>query len=239
MGDPENKQTEAENVENIDAKSDIEAADEQADAVADSGASSQSESEGDDVKAPNGAAPVEHAAAEVKKEAREVEEEALEYEEHIDLAAELENAQSEIVKLKDAFLRAKAEEDNVRRRSEKEVANSRKFAVEGFAKEMMNVYDSLKLACSVEVGDEADAAVKSIHEGVEITLKQLNSAFAKFALVEIAPEPGDKLDPNLHQAMSMIESDEVDPGCIINVIQSGFSLHDRLLRPAMVVVAKT
>lgn len=156
-----------------------------------------------------------------------------------DPVAELEAAQTEIAKLKDAFLRAKAEEDNVRRRAEKEVANSRKFAIEGFAKEMMNVYDSLKLACSVEVAEDADAAVKSIHEGVEITLKQLNSAFAKFSLVEIAPEPGDKLDPNLHQAMSMIESEDIEPGCIINVIQSGFSLHDRLLRPAMVVVAKT
>ena len=75
-------------------------------------------------------------------------------------------------------------------------------------------------------------------KGVEITLKQLDSAFAKFALVEIAPQTGDKLDPNLHQAMSLIESDEIDSGCIINVIQAGFKLHERLLRPAMVVVAK-
>ena len=151
---------------------------------------------------------------------------------------ELLAAQEEIAKLKDAYLRAKAEEDNVRRRSEKEVANSRKFAVEGFAKEMLNVADSLKLACSVEVNDDSNETVKSLHEGVEITLKQLNSAFAKFALVEIAPEVGDKIDPNLHQAMSMIESEEVDSGCVINIIQSGYSLHDRLLRPAMVVVAK-
>ena len=156
----------------------------------------------------------------------------------VDLAAELENAQLEIVKLKDAFLRAKAEEDNVRRRSEKEVANSRKFAVEGFAKEMMNVHDSLKLALSVELADDADEAIKSTHEGVSITLKQLESAFSKFSVSEIAPESGDKLDPNLHQAMSMIESEEVDPGQIISVIQAGFSLHDRLLRPALVVVAK-
>jgi molecular chaperone GrpE len=156
----------------------------------------------------------------------------------LDLVAQLESAQVEIVKLKDAFLRAKAEEDNIRRRSEKEVANSRKFAVEGFAKEMVNVHDSLKLALSVELAEGADQAVKSIHEGVSITLKQLESAFAKFAVSEIAPESGDKLDPNLHQAMSMIASEEVDPGQIISVIQVGFSLHDRLLRPALVVVAK-
>jgi len=155
-----------------------------------------------------------------------------------DVSPELIAAQEEIEKLKDAYLRAKAEEDNVRRRSEKEVANSRKFAVEGFAKEMLHVADSLKLACSVEVDDDSGETVKSLHEGVEITLKQLNSAFAKFALVEIAPEVGDKVDPNLHQAMSLIESEDVDSGCVINIIQSGYKLHDRLLRPAMVVVAK-
>lgn len=155
-----------------------------------------------------------------------------------DLADELAAAQEEIVKLKDAFLRAKAEEDNVRRRTEKEVANSRKFAVEGFAKEMMLVRDSLKLACAVELADDADEAVKGVYEGVEITLKQLDAAFGKFSLSEIVPEVGDKLDPNLHQAMSIVESEEVAAGCIINVIQSGFQLHDRLLRPAMVVVAK-
>ena len=159
-------------------------------------------------------------------------------EDELDLVAQLENAQVEIVKLKDAFLRAKAEEDNVRRRSEKEVANSRKFAVEGFAKEMINVHDSLKLALSVELAEDADAAIKSTHEGVSITLKQLESAFAKYSVSEIAPESGDKLDPNLHQAMSLIESEEVDPGQIISVIQAGFLLHERLLRPALVVVAK-
>jgi len=156
----------------------------------------------------------------------------------VDLAADLAAAQAEVTKYKDAYLRAKAEEDNVRRRSEKEVANSRKFAVEGFAKELLNVRDSLTLACSVEVDGEADDTVKRINEGVEITLKQLDAAFGKFALVEIKPELGEKLDPNVHQAMSLVESEEVESGHIINVIQSGFQLHERLLRPAMVVVAK-
>lgn len=151
---------------------------------------------------------------------------------------ELAVAREEIAKLKDAFMRAKAEEENVRRRTEKEVANSRKFAVEGFAKEMLNVRDSLKLASDVEIADDADETIKSIHQGVEITLKQLDSVFAKFSLVEISPNAGDKLDPNLHQAMSMVESDEQESGKIISVIQAGFQLHDRLLRPAMVIVAK-
>ncbi len=155
-----------------------------------------------------------------------------------DPAAELAVAQAEIIKLKDAFLRAKAEEDNVRRRSEKEVANSRKFAVEGFAKEMLQVRDSLKLACSVEIAEDADESITGVVEGVELTLKQLDAGFAKFSLTEIAPQVGDKLDPNLHQAMSIVEAEDVESGCIITVIQAGFQLHDRLLRPAMVVVAK-
>jgi len=158
--------------------------------------------------------------------------------ESTDPASELEVAQAEAAKFKDAFLRAKAEQDNIRRRSEKEVANGRKFAVESFAKEMTSVYDSLKLACAVELADDADDAVKSIHEGVQITLKQLQSAFEKNSLNEVNPEVGTKLDPNVHQAMTMIESAEVESGCIINVIQAGFELHGRLLRPAMVVVAK-
>lgn len=152
--------------------------------------------------------------------------------------SELEAAQIEVANLKDAFLRAKAEEDNVRRRAEKEVSNSRKFAVEGFAKEMLNVYDSLKLAVAVELADDADDAIKSVHEGVNITLKQLQAGFSKFSISEIVPNVGDKLDPNLHQAMSLVESADVASGCILNVIQSGFQLHERLLRPAMVVVAK-
>jgi len=154
------------------------------------------------------------------------------------LEQELADAQTEIAKLKDAFLRAKAEEDNVRRRTEKEVANSRKFAVEGFAKEMLSVYDSLKLALNAQHDEAEQESVKGLYEGVEITLKQLQTAMGKFGVEEIVPEVGAKLDPNLHQAMSMIESDDVESGGIINVIQSGFQLHDRLLRAAMVVVAK-
>lgn len=168
----------------------------------------------------------------------DVDVEAVEAEAAADDLSELEAAQHEIAKLKDAFLRSKAEEENIRRRAEKDVANGRKFAVEGFAKEMVNVFDSLKLASATEVTEDSDDAVKSIHEGVGITLKQLQSAFAKFSLVEIAPEVGDKLDPNLHQAMTLVESADVASGCVLNVIQAGFQLHDRLLRPAMVVVAK-
>ena len=171
-------------------------------------------------------------------ESNAVDQETSDAESNPDDASELEQAQLEIAKLKDAFLRAKAEEDNVRRRAEKEVSNSRKFAVEGFAKEMLNVFDSLKLATQNEPAEDADETVKNIYDGSKITLNQLSSAFAKFAVKEILPEVGDKLDPNLHQAMSMVESQDVDSGHIITVIQAGFELHERLLRPAMVVVAK-
>ena len=151
---------------------------------------------------------------------------------------QLADAQAEIAKLKDAFLRAKAEQDNVRRRAEKDVANGRKFAVEGFAKELLSVYDSLKLALNAEVPDDAGEGIKGLRDGVEITLKQLQTGLAKFGVEELVPQAGDKLDPNLHQAMSMVDSEDVESGAIINVVQSGFKMHDRLLRAAMVVVAK-
>lgn len=151
----------------------------------------------------------------------------------------VEELQAQADKYKEAFLRAKADEENVRRRSEKEIANSRKFAVEGFAKELLSVADSLKLASSSQIEDEAvKEAVKPIQEGVEITLKQLETALDKFAVKQIEANPGDKPDPNLHQAMSMVDSDEVESGKIVSVIQDGYQLHDRLLRPALVVVAK-
>ncbi|MDB4512257.1 nucleotide exchange factor GrpE [Arenicella sp.] len=173
-----------------------------------------------------------------QNERSEVNQEQVQEEQELSLDEQLEAAQVEIGKLKDAFLRAKAEEDNVRRRSEKEVANSRKYALEGFAKEMVNVHDSLKLACNVDLPEDADESVKNIQQGVEVTLKQLDAAFSRFSLHEISPEVGTKLDPNLHQAMSIIDSDDADSGFIINVIQAGFQLHDRLIRPAMVIVAK-
>jgi len=117
----------------------------------------------------------------------------------------VEELQAQADKYKEAFLRAKADEENVRRRSEKEIANSRKFAVEGFAKELLSVADSLKLASSSQIEDEAvKEAVKPIQEGVEITLKQLETALDKFAVKQIEANPGDKPDPNLHQGNKLL-----------------------------------
>jgi len=170
----------------------------------------------------------------------------------VDSAAE--NAQSEIVdvtieslqveletqqaQFTDQLLRVKAEMENVRRRSDKQVADSRKYANEAMAKELINVRDSLQIASETEIESNDSDAVKSMREGLELTLKQLDSLFEKFSITELSPVAGDKLDPNLHQAMTMVPSDEVAPGSVINTIQRGYQLHDRLLRPAMVVVAQ-
>jgi molecular chaperone GrpE len=144
----------------------------------------------------------------------------------------------QVAELKDQYVRAHAETENIRKRAANEVANGRKFAIEGFAKEVLNVRDSLGLASSVEIaGDQIDAVVK-MGEGLELTLRQLDGVLERFGIKAIDAEAGDKLDPELHQAMSMIEGGEIEAGCIITVIQPGYKLHDRLLRAAMVVVAK-
>lgn len=131
----------------------------------------------------------------------------------------------------DAWLRAKADADNIRKRAETEIANARKFAVEGFSSELLAVKDSLEAAIKVETADLA-----SMKSGVELTLKQLVSVFEKFNLSEIHPV-GEKFDPHKHQAISMVEADAA-PNTVVSVLQKGYLLHDRVLRPALVMVAK-
>lgn len=153
------------------------------------------------------------------------------------LRAALEAAQAEATANLDRFLRAKAEADNVRKRTETEIANIRKYAVESFAAELLAVHDSLDLARSVSLVDAA-GAIEKMHEGLELTLKLMDAALAKFGVVQIDPK-GEKFDPARHQALSMVESADVAPNHIVTVVQKGYLLRDRLLRPAMVVVAKT
>ncbi|MDD5329507.1 MAG: nucleotide exchange factor GrpE [Sulfuricella sp.] len=131
----------------------------------------------------------------------------------------------------DAWLRAKADAENIRKRTQLEIANAHKFAVEGFSSELLAVKDSLEAALKVETSDLA-----SMKSGVELTLKQLIAAFEKFNLSEISPV-GEKFDPHKHQAMSMVEADAA-PNTVVNVLQKGYLLHDRVLRPALVIVAK-
>lgn len=131
----------------------------------------------------------------------------------------------------DAWLRAKADADNIRKRTQVEIANAHKFAVEGFSSELLAVKDSLEAAIKVETADLA-----SMKSGVELTLRQLVSVFEKFNLSEIDPM-GEKFDPHKHQAISMVEADAA-PNTVVSVLQKGYLLHDRVLRPALVMVAK-
>lgn len=154
------------------------------------------------------------------------------------LAAQLEAAQAELADQKDRHMRVIAEAENIRRRAETDVANARKYAIEGFASEILAVRDSLEIARALEISEDDAGAVAKMKEGLDLTLKQLDSALAKFSVEVVDPQKGDKLDPERHQAMTTQESDNVPPNHIVNVLQKGYTIHDRLLRPAMVVVAK-
>ena len=150
---------------------------------------------------------------------------------------DLEALRAENGQLRDEFLRARADAENARKRAQTEIANARRFALEGFASELLNVRDSLDLARSVDL-EGTEGVVEHVVEGLELTLKQLDSAFDRFSVFEVSPEVGDRLDPELHQAMTLAPSTEVKPNHICQVIQKGYRLHDRLLRPARVIVAK-
>lgn len=130
-----------------------------------------------------------------------------------------------------AMLYAKAESENVRRRAMEDIDKARKFALEKFSGELLAVMDSLDAALNVE-----NASVESYRSGVELTAKQMLSVFEKFNIVELNPA-GQKFDPNQHQAISTVESD-AEPNTVVQVLQKGYSLNDRILRPALVMVAK-
>lgn len=131
----------------------------------------------------------------------------------------------------DAWLRAKAETENVRKRAQTEVANAHKFATEAFASDLLPVRDSLEAALAA-----GSVTLESLKAGVELTLKQLDSAFERSDLKEINPL-GEKLDPHKHQAMNVVESDAA-PNTVVAVLQKGYQLHDRVIRPALVSVAR-
>ena len=131
----------------------------------------------------------------------------------------------------DAWLRAKAETDNVRRRAQEDIAKASKFAIERFAGELLAVKDSLEAALTTEA-----PSVESMKAGTELTLKQLVAAFEKSRLTEVNPL-GEKFDPNFHQAISMVDSDQ-EANTVVTVLQKGYLLADRVLRPALVIVSK-
>ena len=140
--------------------------------------------------------------------------------------------QAKVAELQDAFIRAKAEGENIRRRAQEDISKAHKFAVESFAEAMVPVKDSLEMALKIET-----PSVESYKEGVEITLKQLSAAFDKNRLVEVNPTPGDKLDPAKHQAISMVPAEQ-EANTVVTVFQKGYLIADRLLRPALVTVAQ-
>lgn len=147
------------------------------------------------------------------------------------LRRDLESAQAKAVEQYDAFLRAKAEMENIRRRAQEDISKAHKFGIEKFAEALVPVKDSLEAALGVQT-----ATLESYREGIEITLRQLASAFEKNALIELNPV-GQKFDPHQHQAIAMVPA-EAEPNTVIAVMQKGYMIADRVLRPALVTVAQ-
>jgi molecular chaperone GrpE len=140
--------------------------------------------------------------------------------------------QQQIEELKNQVLYAKAETENVRRRGFEEAEKTRKYSLESFSQELLTVKDSLEASVNSETID-----LTTLKDGVELTLKQLNSVFEKFNIDEINPI-NEKFNPNEHQAISMIESEDKEGNTILHVLQKGYKLNERVIRPAMVVVSK-
>ncbi len=151
------------------------------------------------------------------------------------LSQELVKAQQTAQENWDRFIRTQAEFENLKRRSEKDIQNAHKFAIEKFARELLSVADSLELGLEVEASDNPEVA--KLREGMELTLKQLLASLEKFQLVQINPE-GERFNPELHQAMAMQPAPNIEPNTVLKVYQKGYLLSERLLRPAMVVVAQ-
>ena len=146
----------------------------------------------------------------------------------------LADAQKEIAELKEQMLRTQAEMQNVRRRAELDVEKAHKFGLEKFAAEMVGVVDNLERGLAAAPEEEA---TKAIRDGIEMTLSGFISSLARFNVDVVNPE-GETFNPEFHQAMSMIENPDLAPNTVIAVMQKGYTLHGRLLRPAMVMVSK-
>ena len=154
---------------------------------------------------------------------------------HVELIALLEDARGKADEHWDQVVRTQAEMDNLRKRSERDLANAHKFALERFAGELLPVKDSLELGLAAFAAENADP--EKLKEGVELTLQMLTTALEKSAIQEVNPE-NESFDPDFHQAMSMQERDDVEPNTVVTVVQKGYLLNERLIRPAMVIVSK-
>ena len=151
--------------------------------------------------------------------------------ESADDSSELEKAQAAADENWDRYLRTAAELENVRKRSSRDVENAHRFALERFGRELLAVRDSLEMGIAAE-----GASIESLLEGSEATLKILSTTMQQFG-IEVVDPAGEPFDPEFHEAISMQPSDDVEPGSVVIVVQKGYSLNGRLLRPAMVVVA--
>jgi len=152
-----------------------------------------------------------------------------------ELRAELDAALAQAAANKEAELRAYAEMQNIRRRAERDVENAHKFALEKMTGELLAVVDNLERA--LQAAGAADESSKALRDGVEMTLSSFIATLSKFNIEQIDPE-GAPFDPQQHQAMSMVENPDVEPNTVVAVLQKGYSLHGRLVRPAMVMVSK-
>lgn len=145
--------------------------------------------------------------------------------------AELAAAQAQVQAQQEQALRAMAEAENVRRRAQEDVSKARKFGIESFAESLVPVKDSLEAALA-----QPDQTVEALREGVEVTLSQLAAAFERNLLKEVAPAQGDKFDPHLHQAISSVPAEQ-PANTVVQLLQKGYVIADRTLRPALVVVS--
>ncbi len=152
-----------------------------------------------------------------------------------ELLKKLEEANQVIAEQKDSVIRAAAEEQNVRRRAQRDVENAHKFALEKFSNDLLPVVDTLERALDSQNGD--DESVKAMREGVELTLKMLLDALKKHGVEQLDPV-GEPFNPQEHEAMSMQPNPDMEPNTVMAVLQKGYSLNGRLVRPAMVVVSK-
>ena len=148
------------------------------------------------------------------------------------LEGDLVAARREAEQARDAALRARAESDNVRKRAERDLENAHRYALERFVAELVPVKDSMEMGLAAEAADAA-----ALREGTEMTLRMLAAAMEKFGVAEIDPQ-GEPFDPERHQAMSTCEAEGVEPGHVVQVVQKGYLLNDRVVRAAMVIVSR-
>lgn len=174
---------------------------------------------------------------EPENEPEDAPEDGAEMDPEMDQGDQITGLESEIAALKDQLLRQKAETENVRRRAEKDKADAGQYAVTSFAREMLTVGDNLSRALSALPETVADD-LKTVIEGVQMTERELLNIFERFGIKKVSPQAGDKFDPKEHQAMFEVPTDDHPTGSVVQVVAEGYLIKDRLLRPAMVGVAK-